>query len=133
MDTIGDRVRWLRKECHCLTLEAFGEKIGISNPAVSAIEKGKANPSNQTVLMICREFGVNETWLREGIGEPFEQKDRATEMGELMKKLMADSPESFRSRLVTALLRFDPDGVEWEVLERIYDSVAAESKKEGKP
>ncbi len=131
MDLIGERIRWLRKTQLNMTVVAFGEKIGITNPSVSNIENGKTNPSDQTVRSICREFGVNETWLREGIGEPFAGKDRATEMGELLKKLMSDSPESFRSRLVTALLRFDPDGVEWEVLERIYDSVAAEIKTTG--
>ena len=41
-----------------------------------------------------------------------------------IRSLMADSPESFRSALVTTLLRFDPNGPEWEILERIYDGIA---------
>lgn len=132
MDTIGDRIRWLRNQ-RGLTLVKFGSRIGITNPSLSAIETGKSNPSKQTIMMICQNFGVSEVWLREGVGEPFASKARADEMAEFIKGLMSDSPDSFRSRLVTALLRFDPNGAEWEVLERIYESVAAEQKKEGRP
>lgn len=132
MDTIGDRIRWLRNQ-RGLTLVKFSSRIGITNPSLSAIETGKSNPSKQTIMMICQNFGVSEVWLREGVGEPFASKARAVEMGELFDSLMTDSPESFRSRLVTALLRFDPDGDEWKLLERIYDSVAAEQKEKGEP
>ena len=74
---------------------------------------------------------MNETWLCTGAGDPKTAKSREQEMAELVKSLMADNPESFRSRLVTALLRFDPNGPEWEVLERIYESIAAEAEKAG--
>lgn len=50
-------------------------------------------------------------------------------MGRLVKSLMADKPEAFRTRLITALLRFDADGPEWQLLEDIYNSVAADIKK----
>lgn len=49
-------------------------------------------------------------------------------MGDLLKTLLRDSSESFRTRLITTLLRFDPNGTEWEVLERIYKSVAKEKE-----
>ena len=125
------RIKALRK-AEGLTLEKFGERIGISNSALSAIETGKNNPSDQTIRSICREFGVNELWLRYGEdgGEMYQQKSREEELGALLKSVLADRPEAFRSRLLTALLRFDPDGAEWQVLERIYESIAEEAKKE---
>lgn len=131
MDTIGDRVRAIRKS-NKLTVVAFGTRIGITNPSVSNIENGKTNPSDQTIRSICREFGVNELWLRYGEegGEMYQQKSREEELGALLKSVLADRPEAFRSRLLTALLRFDPDGAEWQVLERIYESIAEEAKKE---
>lgn len=126
---MNERIKQVRKEAG-LTLEKFGERIGITASSCSTIESGKSNPSTQTVLMICREFGVNETWLRTGVGEAYAPPSRAEELGRLVKSLMADRPEAFRARLITALLRFDPDGPEWQVLENIYDSVAAQAEKE---
>lgn len=132
MNTIGERIRHLRKDDLLLTMEKFGERIGITTASLSNIENGKTNPSDQTIRSICREFGVNELWLRYGDegGEMYQPRTREEEMAELFKSLMRDKPEAFRSRLITALLRFDPDGAEWALLERIYESVAAEVKKE---
>ena len=50
-------------------------------------------------------------------------------MAALIRQLMADRPESFRSALITTLLRFDPDGPEWALLENIYKKVSAEIKE----
>lgn len=128
---MNTRIKQIRKAAG-LTLTEFGAKIGITASSCSTIESGKNNPSNSTIRMICSEFGVNETWLRSGDGEPYAPASRKDEMGKLVKRLLSDSPDSFRSRLVTALLRFDPNGAEWALLEKIYNSVAAEAdaKKE---
>ena len=132
MSTIGERIRHLRKDILDLTLTEFGERLGITASSCSTMESGKSNPSDQTIRSICREFGVNELWLRYGDegGEMYQPRTREEEMAELFKSLMREKPEAFRSRLITALLRFDPDGAEWALLERIYESVAAEVKKE---
>ena len=126
--TINDRVRQVRSS-YGLTLKQFSDRIGISDSAVSQIEKSRTGISDQTVRSICREFRINELWLREGIGEMTASKDRQQEMAELVASLLADSPESFRSALVTTLLRFDPSGQEWEILERIYDEIAQHRKE----
>lgn len=121
--TFGERIKAVRKSSN-LTQEAFAARLGIKQNSVAQIESDRRNASDQVVLSICREFGVNETWLRTGAGEMTASKSRAQEMAELVRSLMADSPESFRSALVTTLLRFDPNGPEWEILERIYDGIA---------
>lgn len=125
----GQRVKAVRKELG-MTLDAFGKRVGVTKTAISNIENGARCLTDQMLLSICREFGVNETWLRTGAGEPFIPPSRSEEMGRLVKSLMADKPESFRSRLITALLRFDADGPEWQLLENIYNSVAADIEKE---
>ena len=114
------------------TKTKFAEKINISQPYLSQLCSGAKLPSDRTIADICREFGVSETWLRTGVGEPYEVRTREEEMGDLLGSLMKDSPESLRSRLITALLRFDPDGSEWQVLENIYNSVAAEADENNK-
>lgn len=125
----GQRVKAVRKELG-MTLDAFGKRVGVTKTAISNIENGARCLTDQMLLSICREFGVNETWLRTGAGEPFMPPSRSEEMGRLVKSLMADKPEAFRSRLITALLRFDADGPEWQLLEDIYNSVAADVEKE---
>lgn len=60
------------------------------------------------------------------------KQSREEEMIELFTKLANDRPDSFKRRLVTGILRFDPqDPKEWEVIERLFNSVAEEMKKEG--
>lgn len=67
-----ERIREVR-EHFGLSMEKFGARIGIGKTSISLLENGKNNPSVQTVALICREFGVNEHWLRTGEGEMFEQ------------------------------------------------------------
>lgn len=69
---MNTRIKALRKT-EGLTLEKFGERIGISNSACSALETGKNNPSEQTIRAICREFRVREEWLRTGEGSMYMQ------------------------------------------------------------
>lgn len=67
-----ERIRELRRHLN-MTMEEFGARIGLTKSAVSFIESGRNGARDQTVFAICREFGVNEHWLRTGDGEMFEQ------------------------------------------------------------
>lgn len=62
-----DRIKQIRKEHH-LTQAAFGERIGVKGNTITNYENGIRNPTDAVVLAICREFGVNEKWLRTGQG-----------------------------------------------------------------
>lgn len=106
----------------------FAKRLNLSQPFVSELCSGKTNPSDRTISDICREFSVNETWLRTGEGEMFRQQSRDEEMAALMGQLLADRPESFRRRLISVLLRFDPAGPEWQVLENIYEAIKIEAQ-----
>lgn len=66
---IGDRIKELRKHLK-LTQARFGEIIGLKQNSVALIEAGRET-SDQTIFAICREFRVNETWLRTGTGDMF--------------------------------------------------------------
>lgn len=67
-ETIGQRINVVRKKLN-LTLEKFGEKIGISKVSVRAKEKGINNPSEQTIKLICSVYNVDYAWLTQGVGE----------------------------------------------------------------
>lgn len=120
-----DRIREIRK-ANGLTQEAFAERLCMTRNYITQLEMGAKEPGDRTIRDICREFGVNELWLRTGEGNMYAEQSRQQEMSRLVRDLMADSPESFRVALVTTLLRFDPDGPEWEILERIYHSIEKE-------
>ena len=111
----------------------FGEKIGMSSAAVSRWESGERKIPDVVVLSICREFNVSEPWLRDGVGPMRPDRGRAEELGELVNSLLADRPGSFRSALVTTLLRFDPEGPQWEILERIYQDISKEVDRYAPP
>lgn len=66
--TQGERVKELRK-CLGLTLEKFGERLGVQKSAISKIERGDSGLTEANIKLICREFGINEEWLRTGSGE----------------------------------------------------------------
>ena len=66
---IGERIKQLRKELG-MTQEKFADRIGLKRNSVALIELGRET-SDQTIFAICREFRVNEEWLRTGAGEMF--------------------------------------------------------------
>lgn len=69
---MNTRIKELRTALH-LTLEGFGDRIGVTRAAVSKWENGDRGIAYSMVVSICREFGVSEQWLRTGEGEMFEQ------------------------------------------------------------
>ena len=62
---MNERLKQLRKSLH-YTQQEFADKLGIKRNTVATYEAGKSNPSDAAVLLICREFNVNEDWLRNG-------------------------------------------------------------------
>lgn len=79
-----ERIRKLRRILD-LTQEKFAERIGIKRNTVATYESGRNEPVDSVVALICREFHVNEEWLRNGTGEMFAQ-DSEDEMQVLTEK-----------------------------------------------
>ena len=69
--TQGERIKEVRKTLG-LTLDKFGEKLGVKKAALSAIENGKRNLTEQMTISICRDYKVNYDYLTYGDGEMFE-------------------------------------------------------------
>lgn len=98
-----DRIREVR-EHFGLSMEKFGSRIGIGKASISLLESGKNNPSVQTITLICREFGVNEQWLRTGEGEMFEQTQAS-----VLDRLSTEYDLSREQRsVIEAFLDLDP-------------------------
>lgn len=114
--TQGDRVREIRKSFH-LTLEKFGEKLGVGKTAVSNIENGNRSLTEQMLRSICREYHVSEDWLRNGTGEMFVTLTRREKLASFFGSLMKESDDSYKLRFMEALA--DLNATEWELLEQI--------------
>ena len=120
--TENDRVKELRKSLG-LTQEKFGERVGVKKNTISQIESGVNGVTDQLRLSVCREFNVNEDWLRTGEGSMFVEPDEDEEIARFVGDVLSDQPD-FRRRLVSVLARMTPD--EWELLEAKIRELAAE-------
>lgn len=67
---MNERIKKLRKALY-LTQTEFANRIGSVQNTITGYETGRRIPSNQVIALICREFNVNEDWLRTGSGEMF--------------------------------------------------------------
>ena len=83
--TIGERVKAIRTSPQIsLSLEKFGARLGVQRSAMSKIENGHVALTDQMVFSICREFGVNEEWLRTGEGPQFIEITRAEQIQQMV-------------------------------------------------
>lgn len=114
--TQGERVREVRKTLN-LTLEKFGEKLGVGKTAISNIEVGNRSLTDQMFISICREYNVSEKWLKTGMGEMFITMTRREKIASFFGELMKETDDSFKIRFVEALADLDLE--EWELLEKI--------------
>lgn len=105
-----NRIKKIRKELE-LTQQEFADKLGIARGNVGAYEVGKNAPSDAVISLICREFNVNEEWLREGTGEMFAEKPE----------------DDFLSSAVASILNED-DALAIEGL-KLYFSLTPEEKR----
>lgn len=104
--TQGERIREVRKALG-LTLEKFGEKIGMKKNSVSQLENGKNSVTEQVVKAICREYNVDYMWLTTGDGEMFIDTD--DDFIERIDRIMAGEDEARKSLFKFMLELSDED------------------------
>lgn len=121
--TQGDRVKKVRKSLN-LTLERFGEKLGVKKSAISQIENGRNSLTDQMCKAICREFNVSYNWLISGEGDMFNQKDET--ISDSIDRIMAGENE-FHKNLFKTLATLDEK--ELLSLEKIIDKYLAISNE----
>ena len=105
--TQGERIREVRKALG-LTLEKFGEKIGMKKNSVSQLENGKNSVTEQVVKAICREYNVDYMWLTTGDGEMFIDTD--DDFIERIDRIMAGEDEA-RKNLFKFMLELSDEDI----------------------
>jgi transcriptional regulator with XRE-family HTH domain len=100
---IGDRIKEIRKENGNMSMEKFGKMLGVGKSTVSNWENGTNVPNNM-IVSICREFGYNEEWIKNG-AQPKKLFDKVTAyLGQIDK-----GNDEFIKDLIVAYMELDPD------------------------
>lgn len=122
-----ERLKKLRKNLD-LTQQAFADRIGMKQNTIAQYEMGRTTPSDAIVFSICREFGVNEKWLRNGEGEMFIKITPYDKAYNRFGYIMENSSPSKKAALsiLLELLYSVPDD-QWDMIMEQYNEI----KKEG--
>ena len=123
---MDERIKQIRKSLG-LKQSEFADKIGIKPNTVTSYETGLRVPSDTVILSICREFGVNEQWLRTGEGEMFVEMSRDEEIAAFVGDILSEDSDDFKHRLIGALSRLDENG--WKALEQFTTDLLEGQKK----
>ena len=112
---MDERIKELRKSMK-MTQAEFGKRIGVRPNTITNYETGLRTPSDATILAICREFGVSETWLRTGEGDMFPPRDALQELTEMAGRFLGNQPTEIQQRAARMLFNLRPEG--WELIEQ---------------
>ena len=126
---MNERLKKLRKTLD-LTQQEFADRLGISRGNIGSYEVGKSALSDAVISLICREFNVNEDWLRTGEGEMFIQMTRDEEIAAFVARALRTEEDSFKKRFIARLSALDES--DWESLEKIA-LLLVDKKEQDKP
>lgn len=105
MTSLSERIKAVRKAAW-LNQKDFGTKIGIGMSAVSLLESGTNNPSDQTLRLICSEFGISRRWLETGDGEMIDPQV-SSDIQSITRTMEGQSEA--KKRLVRFVVNMPPD------------------------
>lgn len=129
-----DRIKALRKTLS-LNQTDFGSKIGVKQSAVAAYESGSRTPLDSVIVSICREFGVNERWLRTGEGEMLMHLSREEEIMRFAATVIRDPSSEFQRQALAVLAKLTPE--QWQLMEemarKLLQEQAADSPQPEEP
>lgn len=130
MDTISARIAAVIKASG-LTKTAFAERLNVSQSFVSRLAVGASVPSDRTIADICREFNVNEHWLRTEEGEMFSTLSREEEITKFAMEIIRDPDSEFQRQLLTTMARLEP--AQWKLMEQMLDQLLQQRQQSTPP
>ena len=115
--TSNERVKHIRESLN-LSMDKFGQTLGVGKSAINKIEKGENNLSEQMIKSICHAYDIREEWLRTGIGEMRENLSGSDELIKLFTDVLKEDNSSFRKQFFEVLARLTvPD---WSIAEQFF-------------
>lgn len=122
---MNERIKEVRKSLG-LTQQEFADRIGVKRNTVATYEGGRNIPIDSVVSLICKEFNVNEEWLRTGEGKMFQDLSQGELAARVVGEALADDNKFIQSVFIS-LGRLTQ--TEWKVVEKFIASVEEEMKK----
>lgn len=122
---MNERIKEVRKSLG-LTQQEFADRIGVKRNTVATYEGGRNIPIDSVVSLICKEFNVNEEWLRTGEGEMFQDLSQGELAARVVGEALADDNKFIQSVFIS-LGKLTP--TEWKVVEKFITSIEEEMKK----
>lgn len=95
-----------------ITQTEFAKRLNISAPFVSQVRSGAREFSDRTIIDICREFRVNEQWLRTGDGDMFRPMSREQEIAAFAGDLLRSTEPDIRHRFILAISKLSVEQLE---------------------
>lgn len=119
---MNERIKTIRKH-YKLTQAEFGDRIKVTQGSIASYESGARTPLDAIVDAVCKEYRVNETWLRTGTGDMLIADSREEEISKFISSVMSEESD-FRRRFIAALAKLDEK--EWKLIEDMANKIANE-------
>lgn len=106
LNTVNERIKYIRKNILKISQQELARKIGVSQNAISWSEKPNNNVSDSNIKSICNFFNINENWLRNGIEPIFIAKEEEFNLDAFAKERGASE---FDLKILKAYLGLDKE------------------------
>lgn len=108
--TINDRIKDIRRSTG-LSQTDFAERLGTTRGVITNLEGEKTTPNEPFIKLICREFNIDEHWLRTGEGEMKQKLTRNQEIAEYLGRLMGNPDDDIRKQFILNVSKLDADEI----------------------
>ena len=119
---MNERIKILRNKLN-LTQDEFAKQLGMNRGTLAGYETS-IQPSRSFIILLCREFNVNEEWILTGKGNMFLQLSLDDELNNFFKDLELNANDSFKKEFITMLSQLDEN--EWDLLAKMAQKIIDE-------
>lgn len=131
MSEICLRIKQLRKNFLKMSQEEFADAIGISRSNIGNIETGRVNVTDRNIEQICKEFGISESWLRDGIGDMIPDLSVDEEYAKATTDLRMDKDDR-AMKIIINYWKLSPENKKafWSLIDELTEGINKEKKQE---
>ncbi len=127
---MNERIKLIRKSFN-LNQTDFGARIGVKQGTVTGYENGLRTPTDAVILSICREYDINEEWLRTGKGEMKLISSPDEEVMKYAGLLLKDREDFVAQKIKRFIVGYEKlDADDKKVIEKLMRQIFEDEKKE---
>lgn len=123
---LKDRIRQIRQNAG-LTQQEFAKRIGVSRNTIASYETSVRVPIEAIIVSMCREFDVNENWMRTGEGSIYREMNQDIMLSKWFGSLLKEDGDSFKKQIFLTLSKLSES--EWETLKNIMNKFLNEKSQ----